>query len=178
MANSVFVQLQLDIQTAAAMVLPAKNIVIGEVELLANGDFWQHIADVGYVMVIGMPKASVDLYSLNGDFDLVCELFYPRPADVSSDFIDVNNTIGKLIDAWVDYGPWTKGRNRSPKTVSFAKPEIRTHEKPCGKFLGRESFIVCTKFTMTMPLIASQAAEPYVTNSGVQGPPVFPQGTP
>ena len=165
MANSVFYQFQLDLQSVAQgcpNIVPS-NVVIGQVELLANGDFWQHVADTGYVLVIGMPGIETsNTLTLNSMFELTAELFFPVPADISYDFGPVYNHLAMLWTGWATNEQWFYGKNRTALTMKAGKPERRFHEKPTSRFLGCQEAFICTiPITFAYPFIVDQCAAPY-----------------
>jgi hypothetical protein len=139
------------------------NVVVGQVELLANGDFWTRIADTGYVLVIGMPsEIESDLLTTNSMFSLTAELFFPVPADVSYDFGPVYNQLAMLWTGWATNDVWRYGENRTALKMKAGKPERRFHEKPVSKFLGGlEAFICTIPITFSYPFISDQVAAPY-----------------
>jgi hypothetical protein len=167
--NSIFVQLQLDLQASAIATLanyniPSNNVKIGHVEFLQKQEFWEYIAETGYFIVIGLPRGEGNFFNWEGKFQIVVELFYPIPADTGYDWVAQTNMLATLIAGWSHILPintqWTKGQNRSPLHIEYALPSLRTHEKPYGKFLECESFIVSQKITFTMPVIMDQIAHP------------------
>ena len=160
--RSLLSQCMLDLQAAAIPAVAAERIMLGQVELLAGGNFWQEVADHGYHLVVGMPSGSASLYDWNGDATLTMELFYPVPADRSYDWTGPNDVVSRLVSAWASYAPWVKGRNRMPVSIRWDKPHIRTHEKPASRlFEGREAFIVSTKFVATIPFVSDQLMFPF-----------------
>ena len=164
--NSVFYQFQLDLQSVAQGCpgIVSSNVQIGQVELLANGDFWQHVADTGYVLVIGMPEIETsDTLTLNSMFTLTAALFFPVPADVTYDFGPVYNKLAQLWTGWSTNEPWYYGKNRTALKMKAGKPERRFHEKPRSKFLGCVEAFICTiPITFQMPFISDQCAAPYL----------------
>jgi hypothetical protein len=150
-----------DLKAAASAIIPLDNIMIGNVELLANGNFWAQIANHGYHLVVGIPSGEANLVRFEGDTEVVMELFFPIPADVTYQWNGPNDTISRLIQAWASYSPWVKGLNRQPVKLTWSKPVLRTHEKPMSCLLHAEAFIISVKFVATMPFIADQIAAPY-----------------
>jgi len=170
MANSVISQFLLDAQSVAQNcpgMLPG-NVLIGQVEFVARDNaFYQHVADTGYVLVLGMPKISTsDTLTQNSQFELEAELFFPIPADVNYDMVPVYNQLMMLWTGWATNEPWYAGQNRAALRMKCAKPERRFHEKPFGQFLKQESFICTIRINFTMPFITDQGAAPYLQPPG------------
>ena len=159
--QSLFSQFCADVSTAASTVIPLSNISTGNVELLANGNFWHRIANDGSHLVVSMPSGEAGLVRYEGDIQVVAELFFPVPADVSYNWQAPNDTLAQLIQAWSSYSPWVKGLNRQPTKLSWARPVIRTHEKPMSEIFEKEVFICSVRIVFTMPFNSDQVANPY-----------------
>lgn len=175
--QSVFAQFSADLLTSTQAIfvnlpaplgpLSADQVEIGHIEFFTNADFYRKVADCGPHFIIGLPEAEGSFFDFNGSFQVVAHLFYPVPADQSYDWQNTNNLCGALIANWSHWtapggSSWVKGRNRSPVKFKMKKPFIRYYEKPCGKYLKKESFIVSQEFTFTMPFVTDQAGNPYL----------------
>jgi hypothetical protein len=163
----IFQQFALDIQAATRAVpgvIPG-NVAIGQVELLSNGGFWQHVADTGYVFVIGQPSGTARFLEMEADFEVEIEMLYPVLADASDDWSGPNAMLAAVVASWASWTKWASGQNRTAIRIRWDKPVVRVHEKATGKFLATgcepiESFICSTKFTAWYPFVADQGVAP------------------
>lgn len=154
--DDIFSQFMLDCQRALKTIpgIDPNLVFIGHKEFYADQEFYTELNHTPFEFFVGPCKGKGDLWTKNGDFDCVLEIYYTIPKDKSNSLIPMMKMISYVNQALsTSFINWDLHGNRQPRTLDWEYPMYKYHEK---------NFVVTTVFNLHSKYIVDQCSQPFL----------------